>query len=384
MRQIYFMCVSCLFLLVSCSKDENLLEDIVTRDGGYIEFKKIPNLDVSTKEIADAIFTEPLVDNNKSAQSYKLTAFFNGKTAEDFRVITSFPSDLTFTLQEIADALGVPITDFVQFSEIKFLGTVTTKLGDYNGLDPNFGGNTSSILLDNPKQALQFAVKFVTPPPYHLRKTSFEEPEAFGAGVKYVKEGPAGESEVLKNHPGEPIVTYVAKGTTRDDELGFVSEVMKLPNTATGQGFTEEEIGVTNQLIDFDSYPDGVQGFRIEDIDNQFRMTFDTVDIPAEHPKSGVQIRLFIKPTNWEDSDYIKIYANVVDDNGSRVVEIFSVQGANGGLDDMDAIEGEWLTLDSGLLDNIKSYQVIIDVDVSQNAEEITWDNLLIYIPDPK
>jgi hypothetical protein len=381
MKQIYYILIFCLFL--SCSKDINLLEDIAIQEGGYIEFKNIPTLTIDSRILADSTFTEPLVDNNNSALSYKITAFFENSIAQDFITINSFPADLTFKFQDLADSLGVSVSDFDELTEVRFLGTVTTNLGEYFGEDPSFGGNTHADLLFNPRQALQFTMSFFTPPPYHLRKTSFEEPLAYGFGVNYVKLGAESESEDIGNHPGEPIVDYIAIGTTRDDELGFNSEIIIAPNTQTGQGFTEEQIGVTNQLIDFDAYPDGNQGFRIEDIDNQFRMTFDTVDIPSDITQSGVQIKLFFKPTTWEDSDYVRIFANIVDDNGSRELEIYNIRGADGGLDDIDAVEGTWLTIDTGFLDNIKSYQVIIDADVSQDAEEITWDNLLIYIPDP-
>lgn len=48
----------------------------------------------------------------------------------------------------------------------------------------------------------------------------------------------------------------------------------------------------------------------------------------------------------------------------------------------IDAIEDQWNTVDSGFLDKITAYTLIIDSEIDSGSEEIYFDQMLIYVPD--
>ena len=385
MKHIYkwFFCV----LLISCnSNDNNLLEDATVR-GGFIQFVEVPKeFSFNLLNIEDFNIDTKLIDPNSNASSYSLTLFYNDIEIPDFIVLNAFPTTLSINIQMIVDALGLSLEDIDTSTEFKFLATVVTPKGSFTGVPPDFnaetneneGGNTVARLLEaGLKDAMDFSIRFFLPPPYALRYTSFEEPEGANEGVKYVRNGGSDETGDLINGVNPPFVDYVAVGNTRDDEIGFDSEYISTGNTA-GNGFVEEEIGVTNQLFHFDAYPDGDQGFKLEDIDGNFRINFDKVVVPAEENKSGVQIRVWFKETTWESSDSLHIYANVEGPNGPEVIDIVDFIGP-----DINSMRGFWATFDTGFLSDITSYQVIIDAEMNVGAEDMYFDNLVIYVPEP-
>ena len=136
------------------------------------------------------------------------------------------------------------------------------------------------------------------------------------------------DEHYLQQNAGEPIIYWDGSS----GELGF-----SILMTPTGSdGFTEgDDIGVT----DFDPsspFPDGAQGFGIEDADGVFTVEFQTVDLTVRDSPT-VELSLFVSETGWEQSDWFLVF---VETDTSTIV-LFDSQGQD--LDNM-GVEGLWQT----------------------------------------
>ena len=143
------------------------------------------------------------------------------------------------------------------------------------------------------------------------------------------------------------------------------------------QGFTEEEIGVTALLQGFDAYPDGVQGYHIEDADGQIKITFDTVSVPSGQTLSGLSFQVFFGDTSWESLDAFRAYINLTTSSGSSQLEMVNIND-----DDVEAEAGSWKEYNTGYLQNIVSYQLVIEGSNSASSEDIFIDNIIVYEPE--
>ena len=312
-----------------------------------------------------------------------MTLVYNDTQVENFLEVNTFPSDLVIKLQSVLDVLNLTAEDITIDTEFQFIANVTTPLGVFNGLNPSFNTDTNTMdggsigpgsLEVNPDSAMNMLVTFFLPPPRKIRGTSFEE--AFAAvdpGDDYVRldsEGDDDEGELF-NHVGERHVMHTSVGNSVDNEIGFRSFFF----SNGGGGFRNEEIGVTQKTEDVGAYVDGVQGFQLEDVDGLYRLLFDKVDInPAVDPLTGVQVQVFFRSTTWEDDDYIKIYAEVEKDGEIELIELLNLIGPQ-----INEIKDKWNVVDSGFLEGVTSYQLIIDSEIDSTNEEIYFDGMLVY-----
>lgn len=371
-------------MLVACSSDyESLLDDITVK-GGFIQFEKTPsNLYYNFLNIQDFVLTAPLRDPNNNAIGYSLTLNYEDQSIENFYSLSSFPATMTIDIQMILDALGLTIGDIDETAQFNFVADVTTPEGVYSGLTPDFdhdvneeaGGNTAVNLLGGGyKNAMDFTVNFFIPPPKKLRGTSFEEPfAAADPGADYTRSDVDVDREML-NNPGERHVMHIATGTGEDDEVGFRAFFFNNGDS----GFTNEEIGVTMKTEDVASYPDGVQGYQIEDVDGLWRLEFDKVAIPAGIEQTGIQIKFFPRSTSWESSDTLHIYAEVESPAGVfSTIDLVDISGS--GINDL---EDKWNTASSGFLDGIVSYKLFVDTELNSSSEEMYFDEMLVYVPE--
>src|SRR5690606_29094273 len=118
-------------------------------------------------------------------------------------------------------------------------------------------------------------------------------------------------------------------------------------------GFSEERIGVFSLLEEYEAYPDGTKGFHVEDADGAIRITFDTVEVPEGQNNSGISFEIFFGDTNWEELDGLYAYANITTDDDSSVLELANIFN-----NDVEAVAGQWLEINSGFLKGIRSYQL--------------------------
>lgn len=382
--------VVCFLLLLSCSDDNNLLEDIAIR-GGFIQFKSKPTLTFDILKLDSERISEEIIDPNNNAESYSLALYYNSTVVENFKTITSFPANLDISISEIMTALNLTESDIRLNTKFTFVATIVTPTGVYSGFSPNYdsnnvnqGGNSTirlkaAGLLD----AIEFDVEFFLPPPQKVRGTSFEEVTIGATSDSYVRNGSANQTGDLINGATPPFVDFTATGSSTDNEIGFNTEFFAVPNiSSSGLGFTRERIGVYSLFEDYEEYPDGTQGYHIEDPDGGIRITFDTVEIPADKEQSGVSFDVYFNDTSWESRDGLNAYANVVYRNGNTErVDIVSV------LDnDVEAIAGSWRTFvvnasGTGFLRDVQSYQLVIEAQSGATSESFDIDNILIYVP---
>lgn len=376
-----------LLFCLSCSQENNNLFEDIALNGGYIEFTNgIPEARFNILDLPEDLINTPINDPNNNALSYKLTLVYNDTQVENFLEINAFPSDLVIKLQSVLDALSLTTEDLTSDTEFQFIANVTTPSGIFSGLNPDFNTDTNTqeggsigpgSLETNNDSAMTILVTFFIPPPRKIRGTSFEE--AFAAAdpeADYVRadgEGNDDEGELF-NHDGERHVMHTAVGNGVDDEIGFRSFFF----SNGGGGFSNEEIGVTQKIEDVGSYVDGIQGFQLEDVDGLFRLLFDKVEInPTAEPLTGVRIQVFFRSTSWEDEDRIRIYAEIKKDGEIELIELLNLIGPQ-----IDEIEDKWNVIDSGFLEDVTSYQLIIDSEIDSSSEEIYFDEMLVYGPD--
>lgn len=378
--------ILCFLLLLGCTDKDNLLEDIAIR-GGYVNFEEEPtSLDINILNLDTATVSERLIDYNNNVTEYSLTLIYDDIVVNNFVVLTSFPTSLELTVSDFTNALGITSDDITLSTTFNLVATITTPTGVYSGLSPDYnstnvneGGDTtdrlkSSGLLD----AVEFTVSFFQPPAKTIRKTSFEEVAVSAGTDKYDKPGSTTLSEDLTNYDYPPFVDYTAIGTSSSNELGFDSEYIFLPDIATTYiGFALERIGVYDVTDVNGGYSDGEKGYLVEDSDGTIKITFDTVEVPEGQTKSGVSFDAFFRSTSWETYDGIYAYANITTNSGSYVEVVADVFNT-----DIDAIEGRWITFNTGYLSNVKTYELVIEITSSDDTEDIYIDNIVIYEPE--
>jgi len=166
----------------SCTDDTKFPNPLTNEleNGGFIRFPQgtppIPGA-YSLLDLDAIGFSLPIEDPNNNAISYvlTLTAVVSGNEfITDFVEITSFPNELTVTVQNIADALGLSPTDFNFGDTFSFVARVTRDDGTlFYGLAPIFNdadstielGNTNGTLLSVPsyRNAMNFGFALACP-----------------------------------------------------------------------------------------------------------------------------------------------------------------------------------------------------------------------------
>lgn len=387
MKKIYVL-LALLISGISCndSSDDDVLADNFTR-GGLVVWDEVPeSFRLNLLEFEDLVFSNGVEDPNNNILSYDLSITFGDITVDQFATITSFPNTLTFSSQEILTALNITQEELEAGLSFDFIATITTTVGVFDGASVDFnnetnnneGGNSGTDLFDNASfnQAINFSLSLFSPPPKKLRGTSFEEP--FGNDESYTKPGGETESEELTNNPGERAVMYTAVGTGVDDEIGFRTEVFF---ESGDLGFTDERIGVsTDSEAVGGEFLDGEQGYQIEDVDGLLRLTFDRVPVDNSlDPLSGVQIQYYPEGDEYENDDNLTIIAIIERLEGStETIELLDING----IDINNGLAGKWNLADSGFLEDIVAYTLIIETNIDSGAEDIYFDQMLVYIPE--
>lgn len=377
---------ACFLILLGCEDNNNLLEDLSVR-GGYAQFVEVPNLSFNILKTDTAVITADVVDPNKNITNYSLSAILNGNVVHDVVQLNSFPAKLELSLTTIFSALGITDGDLTLGTTITLVATITTPTGVYTGLSPNYdnnnvnqGGNTTVRLKSTAlNDAVEFDVTFFLPPPKKVKGTSFEEVPIDNDGV-YDRNGGNDETLDLINGANPPFVDFAATG----DEIGFNTEYFAVPDISSSSiGFIEERIGVYSLFEDYEAYPDGNQGFHIEDADGGIRITFDTVDIPADQNQSGVSFDIYLGDTSWESRDGLYAYANIVRRSGvTETIDIVDILD-----DDVEAVAGQWITYNiaadgTGFLKDVASYQLVIEAKSGATPESFDIDNIIVYVPE--
>jgi hypothetical protein len=221
-------------------------------------------------------------------------------------------------------------------------------------------------------------ITFIPPPPIY-RFTSFEEVPV-PSNDTYCKREGEDDAEDLQNNEGEPYVDWTATGDGPEIEIGFNSEF----SSNEQGGFTCEHLGVLGLDVDDsgqNGWSNGEKGYYSEDIDGILKLTFDRVEIPAEHNQTGIRIDAFLRDTSYEKKDFLHIYVEVEKTDGS--IETIDLIDADPDLMESLSDEVIWHTFDSGLMADVSAYTAVVEFSSSASSEKLYLDYLLIYLPRP-
>lgn len=202
--------------------------------------------------------------------------------------------------------------------------------------------------------------------------TSFEEPALFAG--QYTDTGDPNTAHDLINNTDEPLVDYTSTG----GELGFNASYA--PYDTPDVGLTDGDfVGVTDFApTGSDPYTDGDQGYQISDVDGNYTLTFDAVDLTGVSTPA-ISLDYFISETGYEGdgtlnesgSDRLRIY--VRDLTNSTEIDILNTEGND--INDL-SIEGSWITGTAALTSNT-NVQLVIEARTNASAEAFFFDNII-------
>lgn len=220
-----------------------------------------------------------------------------------------------------------------------------------------------------------------------IASTSFEEPEDLSG--RYNDLGDASVAHALVNNPGESIVTYASTGS----ELGFKASYV--PYDTPESGLTDGDfVGVTSSAPSTAvAYTDGTKGYRMNDIDGNYILEFDAVDLSGvSSPVISVDFLLSINKDNPANGNYegdgtqnalgsdrLRIY--VRDLTNATELDLFNSTGSD--LDELvpfDTASGEyqltWQTVTENLTTG-SNVQLVIEGRTNASAEDFWFDNVV-------
>jgi hypothetical protein len=137
-------------------------------------------------------------------------------------------------------------------------------------------------------------------------------------------------------------------------------------------------VGVTTSTAEVGEFLDGTQGYQLEDIDGILMVEFDRVEVDTNvNPSSGVQIQFFPRDTGYESDDNLTIKAIVERGNVSETVELTNISG-----NDIEAAAGRWNLANTGFLNGVTAYTLIIEAANDSGNEDLYFDQMLVYTID--
>ncbi len=184
-KSIYIICLSLIMVVNNSCTDESKFKNPVTfhlENGAFVTFEEVPPTSFKPEEAQSVSINANLIDPAGNVSQYDLsvtatiTSLGQTFTVENFRTVTSFPSQLNFTSQDLADAFSVDLSTFGAGDFFQFTAVTTRNDGTkFYGIEPSFDsgngaiglGNTEGNLLNEPsyKDAMTFDYIIACPMP---------------------------------------------------------------------------------------------------------------------------------------------------------------------------------------------------------------------------
>jgi hypothetical protein len=216
--------------------------------------------------------------------------------------------------------------------------------------------------------------------------TSFEEPVIDPLNnntAQYLDVDPLGPGVAhdLVNNPGQTPVDVIGAFPILGVDARYV------PYTSPSNGLTDGDyVGVTDFIdemnIGFAAYPDGDQGYQMQDADGIMVLEFDVVDLTS-NTNNSLSLNYFIQGfENWEydgdiDSsatDSIRIYVKDL----TNITEIIILDTTGTDVDSLgfDGI-GQWITGNVSIPNNIMM-QLVVELRSNGSNEALFLDNVIV------
>ncbi len=215
--------------------------------------------------------------------------------------------------------------------------------------------------------------------------TSFEEPNTFSG--KYTDTGDPNIAHDLLNNAGQPLVDYASIG----GEMGFNASYV--PYNTPDVGLTDgDDVGVTDKKPSSTvTFTDGAKGYQMSDVDGNFILEFDLIDLTAiSSPGVSVDFLLDINSNpsngNYEGdgtvneagSDRLRIY--IRDLTNGNEIDLFNSTGTD--LDDLVPFDSgtgqyqlEWQNATASIPSSL--VQLVIEGRNNAGTESFWFDNIM-------
>lgn len=215
--------------------------------------------------------------------------------------------------------------------------------------------------------------------------TSFEEPNTYSG--KYTDTGDASTAHDLLNNTNEPMVDFASTG----GELGFNARYV--PYDTPDVGLTDgDDVGVTDKNPSSSvTFVDGSKGYRMSDLDGNFILEFDDVDLTSySNPGFSIDYLLSINSnpangnyegdgtSNEAGSDRLRIYLKDIVNNE----EIDVVNSTGMDLDELvpfNTSTGEYQFVWQNALVAVTPslLQLVIEGRTNAGTESFWFDNIM-------
>ena len=294
-------------LTASCTDDDkDPLNDTLSTSGGFVRFtEENPPETVGVQDVSDVEYSLRVSDANNNVSTYDLSLYadISGVRTDTIALtqVTSFPSSLTYSIDELTAALGITNDDVSFGDQFFFSSVVTTDEGvvysgeplfygddEDDGIDGNVltGQGVTADLLNNAgyRQAFEFDFIILCPEvnfddlvgTYDVTDLGFDEFFGETDFVRTIVKGP-GENQitVVKGaYPvagGEDLILDIdpvtAAVSLAEPALAFSAEAGAFDTDNYGDdtaGFVFSCIGRVAIVLDFDAFSGNAHAFTLE------------------------------------------------------------------------------------------------------------------------
>ncbi len=268
-------------VVTSCTdEDKDPLNGVLSNSGGFVRFTEVnPPPTVGVQEVGDVVYSFSVSDANNNVSTYDLSIYadISGVRTDTLALgqVTSFPTELTYTIDDLTSALGISTDDVSFGDQFYFTAEVTTDNGTVFSSEELFygdpdedddveevvltGAGVTSDLLDNPgyRQAFEFDFIILCP------EVNFDDLEGTYDVVDLGFAGFFGETDLVRTvvkGPGENQIT-IQNGAY--PTVGGQDLILDIDTATAEISLAEAALAFSADFgaFDTDDYGDGTAGF---------------------------------------------------------------------------------------------------------------------------
>lgn len=209
--------------------------------------------------------------------------------------------------------------------------------------------------------------------PGQMPGTSFEEP--LGLSVNYVDTGDPNIAHQLMNNAGQPTVDFPFTAA----ELGFQSFFFPTRSDGSAVGLTDgDPFGVSNDPSF--SFPDGQQGFVMEDSDGLARVEFTSVNL-NDVTDPTLSFQYFLNGSSYEASngsvDSLRVYLRINQGTDPDIILLRGVADGSGTLPGLTTDAWTNFSTSAGVIPSGALVTLVLETDLDSGSEWIAFDDIV-------